>query len=429
MGTKGEAMNIAIFVESYFHDAQMNGICVEKVANKLTEQGHNVVVFTSSKHVYDIPKYEEINGVKVYAIKRDLDTFMRLYIKHDKKNHRILSFIHKYYAMLVHLTMARFWPLRSVFMPFRYVRLAKKVFKNERIDAIVGTYFHIEEVLAALLLKKHNPQARMITYTLDAMTGRISPVFLKRPSLTRKSIERWEKLVYAKSDKICVMESHRAHYESGNYSQEILDKIRYVDVPLLTLNNSNNISEDMFSKEHGEGQKIIVYTGCSSQKNGSASYLIHLLKGIENTQLHLYGSVDEEIMSAIHESGLENKRVFFHGRVTHEDVEKLQQSADYLATFGSLNPCMVSGKIFEYFSKKKPIICTYKIEEDSNVPYIKKYPNAIIIKEDNARLFEETVRLNEFINNGTASFISDEYLKSTYWKSTPDAMADEIVGE
>lgn len=415
-------MNIVFFVESYHHNAQMNGICVERVASKLAALGHNVRVFTSSKHVYDIPKYEEIDQVKVFAIKRDLDTFLRLYIKHDGKRHRFLTFFHKYYAMFIHVIMSRRWPQRSFFTASRYCRIAYKETADEKIDVIIGTYFHIEEVLAAIKLKKKHPEAMLITYTLDAMTGRESPLIFKKPELARRSIEKWEKMVYSVSDKICVMESHRSYYESGNYPPEILKKIRYVEVPLLALDDNNEND----SVNNGKN-KIIVYTGYASEVTGSPEYLIRLLKNISGVQLHLYGSITDEIKRAIKESGLENKKVFFHGRLEHSEVQKIQKKADYLATFGSVNSCMISGKIFEYFARKKPIICTYKISDDNNIKYLKKYPNSIVIKEDDNNIAEETEKLNCFINRDDFQKIDNKFLIETFWQSTPDAMIEEIL--
>ncbi len=73
-------VNIVFFVESYFHKPLMNGICVKKVADKLIEDGHNVTVFTSSENVYNIPSEEIVDGVKVFRIRRDLYTFLRLYL-------------------------------------------------------------------------------------------------------------------------------------------------------------------------------------------------------------------------------------------------------------------------------------------------------------------------------------------------------------
>ena len=415
-------MNIVFFVESYYHNAQMNGICVERVASKLASLGHNVKVFTSSKHVYDIPKYEKIDGVEVYAIKRDLDTFLRLYMKHDGKKHRILSFFHKYYAMLVHVVMSRRWPQRSFFTASRYFHLSNKKTSNEKIDAIIGTYFHIEEVLAAIKLKKKHPEATLITYTLDAMTGRESPLIFKRPELARRSIEKWEKKVYSMSDKICVMESHREHYEKGNYSSEILKKLKYVEVPLLELNDNLVTKNDNNGKD-----KIIVYTGCASEATGSPEFLIRLLKNITGVQLHLYGSITEEVQKSIKESGLENKKVFFHGRLEHSEIIKVQEEADYLATFGSVNACMISGKIFEYLARKKPIICTYKIDADKNIEYIRKYPNSIIIRENENNISEETEKLERFINCKDFKKIDNEFLRKTFCKSTPEAMIEEIL--
>lgn len=416
-------MNIVFFVESYYHKPFINGICVKKIADSLVNAGHSVTVFTSSENVYDLPCKEIVEGVRVFRIRRDLRTFLRLYLNaHKEKPHVFLKLMNKIYSLWVHMIHSRSWPLKSVFTPLRYYMCARKYCKGQKIDVIVGTYQHIEEVLAAILLKKKYQNAKLITYTLDAMTGRITPKIRGKEEFARRSIAKWEKYVYAQSDKICVMESHRKHYETGKYSDETLRKIRYVDVPLLDLSGGTSTQKNASGK-----LKRIVYTGVSTRLSGSARYFVKLMPYIQNAEFHLYGAIDEEIQLAIDESRLENIRIFFHGYIDHGQVEKVLAEADFLVTFGSQNACMVSGKVFEYMATGKPIIAFYQIDEDVNIINLAKYPYALIIKENDKDYSVVAQELTEFLDRIDFNRIDKTYLREVFFQSTPEAMVQEIL--
>lgn len=416
-------MNVIFFVESYFHKPLMNGICVQKVAESLAKEGHSVTVFTSSETVYDLPKQETIEGVQVFRIHRDLRTFLKLYLDaHQKKTSRLLKLFYKFYYLGVHLIHSGCWPLKSVFTPLRYYWCACKHCKEQSPDVIVGTYQHLEEVLAAIRLKKKYRNARLITYTLDAMTGRITPKIRGKEKPARRSIAKWEKYVFAQSDKICVMESHRRHYESGIYDTKTLKKIHYVDVPLLDLHHHDSVAPGLAGN-----RKRIVYTGLSTRVSGSARYLVDLMPYIEDVEFHLYGAIDNEIRQAIEQSGLENTRIFFHGYIEHSRVKLVLSEADFLATFGSQNACMVSGKVFEYMAMRKPIIAFYQIDEDANIVNLKKYPCALIMKENAQPDQEDVKRLEQFLHKTDFEKIDNTYLREVFFKSTPEAMVQEII--
>lgn len=423
-------MNVVFFVESYYHKPLMNGVCVKKVADKLVECGHDVTVFSSSENVYDLPKEDVVDGVHVFWMRRDLRTFLRLFLEtHKDKPYRLLKLFQRCYHLWVHLIHSQCWPLKSGLTPIRYFFRANKYLKNKKVDTIVGTYLHIEEVLAAIFLKMRHPEATLITYTLDAMTGRETPKLLGNEKFARRSIAKWEKYVFAKSDKICVMESHRAHYQSGLYDEEILKKIRYVDVPLFNACEFHRNPASQIAVRDTGRRKRIVYTGTSSRATGSAKYLIELLAHIEDAELHLYGRIDDEIREAMHNSGLQEERIFFHGFVDYSEINGILMEADFLATFGSKNACMVSGKVFEYMATQKPILAFYQIDEDVNIVNLSKYPRALMIKEYSRDIQEDVEALEMFLRKSDFEEVDLEYLKKQFFKNDPEAMVQEIVSQ
>ena len=170
----------------------------------------------------------------------------------------------------------------------------------------------------------------------------------------------------------------------------------------------------------------MVYTGYSNRDSGSVKYLVELMPFLENVEFHIYGAIDSEITDAIKKTKLLNKKIFFYGYVDYNVVSAAQNTADFLVTAGSINPCMISGKIFDYFGKKKPIIAFYQIENDSNLPYLQKYPNVIFIKDCNENLKTDVERLNRFLQKKDFVEIQDEFLINEFYKNTPTAMAELI---
>lgn len=413
-------MNIVFFVDSYHNKAGTNGVCVKKVADELVNQGHDVYVFSSFTD-FNQPKTEFVDGVKVYRIKKDTMSSFNIFVENVKAKKELWKKISIFYFRLRYCFLLWFWPLKSFFAPSKYYRFSKRMLGDIKPDVIVGTYFHLEELLASLKLKKHFKTATHITYTLDAMAGRESPTIFGTRKISSRSIMKWEKYVLEKTDVFCPMKSHIEHFKKMNYPKNLVKKLSFTDIPLFDLKT------EKIEKKTDRKIKKIVYTGYSTRESGSAKYLVELMPYLDDVELHLYGVIDDEISLAIDKTGLLNKRIFFYGFVDYDTVSAAQNDADFLATFGSINPCMISGKIFDYFGKKKPIIAFYQIENDSNLYYLKKYPNVIYIKDSNENHKYDAKRLNDFLKKDDFIFIDNKYLLDNFHDNTPESMAELIV--
>ena len=88
---------------------------------------------------------------------------------------------------------------------------------------------------------------------------------------------------------------------------------------------------------------------------------------------------------------------------------------------------MIPSKIFEYFSFEKKIIHFYKDDNDTCIPYLKKYPYALLIDErDN---FEDNLnKLLDFLGADSKTKYSEEWHKN-FTMNTPEFSAKLIVGD
>jgi len=411
---------IAITVESYYRTPQPNGICVKAITDELLRGGHRVSIFTS-KRGYKQPNHEIVEGAVVRRFNRSIACILRnisnYYGGIGAKAARIIS---KFIFRINDYLKCNLWPLDSFILIIKYVISINKLHNRNRFHVILGVYLHIEEVLAAIIIKRKHPEIKLVIYTLDAMTGREVPKILGIGKIREKSMKRWERYIYRKADVICVMKSHKRHYKQRQYD-DIRNKLRYVDIPLFKIRNMTNIHKQSNAKQ------IIVFTGHASETIHSPLYFLKILKKMKNVQLHMYGTVSDKVKEVIKDKDLLDKFVFFHGRKEHKEILRIQQEADFLVNFGCKNSTSIPSKLFEYISSRKPIINFYKISDDASYPYVKVYPDAIQLCEYDEKIDENVKALNEFMFNKERVLIHKDSLINLYYKNTPHPMAKEIL--
>lgn len=417
--------NIWFFVESYGDMPNINGICVKNVADSLVKMGHNVSVFTCFTELGQ-KKRSIIDGVRVYRIHRALSSdLMNIIKKHPNKMLKIFTAIlMKCNAFFFYILLNK-WPLHSFMTVPRYIHNAKRELSNGNIpDIVVGTYFHIEEVLSAVRIKKYSPHCKTVLYLLDAMGGRENPIFLKNsiyPVDTRRAVEKWERKIFKKVDYCLVMNAHREYF-AKNYPNFLNKKVLFTDIPLLRIDNIPEVKKTAINPHVYK----FVYTGFSSPETGAATYFLKLLEKLENVEFHMYGRTDESVQNAIQNSSIYNKKLFYHGYVDNKKCKEVQGDADCLVTFGSVNRCMISGKIFEYMSTSKPILCFYQIDDDINIEYISKYSPSLVIKEEIDKISNNVEKVRAFISEEPLTLSKKELTKVFYY-NTPSATAHLLL--
>lgn len=412
-------------INTFNYNPGPNGICVKRIVNELSKQNNQVLVLTQ-KVCYNQPHKEENDNVEIYSFKKSLQ-----YFPNTNKSNKTINRILIYFNRIIHLIWvvlgARLWPLSDPFLSYKYYRKACQLYKVKPFDTVVGVYNGMDELFASILLKRKFPHIRLIIYTLDALTGRRLPDSKRFKNVYKKSIQRWEDSAFKAADIICIMASHEAHYKDKFYDK-IRNKILKMDIPLLNPINDRNadIKRTYFNNTD---KKIAVYTGLMRTDTGNPIYFLNILKIVENFEVHIFGTIEEILLKQIESSGLMNSKVFFHGRVSHNEIIKIQLEADFLLTFGCTNPNMIPCKIFEYISTGKPIINFYRIPDDSALNYLNIYPNSLQIYEDNEKLSENTVLFSKFVKRDEFVTIDNNFLNENYYNNTTYPMVDIIMNK
>ena len=85
-----------------------------------------------------------------------------------------------------------------------------------------------------------------------------------------------------------------------------------------------------------------------------------------------------------------------------------------------------SSKIFDYISTGKPIVHFYTAEDDINLAALRKYPNALLIKETPEIKNEDIKRFVKFIS-AEHKPINFKYLKEIYADANPKYTSDLLI--
>ena len=105
--------------------------------------------------------------------------------------------------------------------------------------------------------------------------------------------------------------------------------------------------------------------------------------------------------------------------ISHDDVLEKIYNADVLLSIGNKESPMVPSKIYEYMSTGKPIIHFYFYDGDPCIEPLKRYGNALLIK-DNDKLSKD--KIFEFLKNFKQLECKD--IEKMFLTSTPKYTVD-----
>lgn len=120
---------------------------------------------------------------------------------------------------------------------------------------------------------------------------------------------------------------------------------------------ANGFDEEIAAESQSAEIKNIVYTGTIADSQIPLS-LFEYFRQAEDVTLTIYGNVHSSFTDAVREFSLEEK-VQINSPVSHDEVLQIQRDADCLLLLIPKMPnseLIVTGKIFEYFASRKPIL-------------------------------------------------------------------------
>lgn len=352
----------------YLPNPGATGLCVHQLAKQLASKGSEV--FSICYATVDLAT--SYDGVKVIGVKPPV------YCRNEQKGGR---FYREYRNMvsraskLVHITS---YPLRSDALVRRYRNAVREILKERTNVTVVASFTPLEAVLAGEILKReYKERVKFIYYSTDTLSNEQGEDGFLPASYRQKCGIRWEKRLFAAADKILVMECHQKHYFSDVY-KAFQEKMSVVNFPLFSKLDVKERAKDL------SDEISMVYAGSLYRVLRNPQFLCDCLVKLSkemNISVDFLGGGD--CGDILEKSGRESEgHIRGHGMQSNDTAMRYISNADVLLSIGNAESPMAPSKIFEYMATGKPIVHTYTYEKDPCLEPLRKYGNALIIKED-----------------------------------------------
>lgn len=411
---------ILFLTDSYLPNPSPNGICIVKIMEYLVERGDYVSVIAYSEH--NSPKSEKINGINVYRLSRGWINNKISYLNNkDNTKYKMIciNFLYKL-IKIKQLLMIPIYPWTDLFYTYKLYNKTLKLHKKLKFDVIICVHKPIETLIVGFLIKNKFKSIKFITYFLDSLSGGFNMRILPKEWCIKRKI-KWEKYLLNYADLSILMKSSQNHHYKYSRKFPYYSKMHFLDIPLLVEKSNNNVVD----KGIFDYNKInIVFAGTLYLSTRNPMYILELFNRLDRNDIALYfigGSNCRKILNDYNEKF--RGEIYYLDHMEHSKIIKILPCADFLLNIGVRNENAISGKIFEYMSFEKPIISTYEIDNESCIPYLKRYEASLLINQNKGFDYNAEI-LNKFLNIYYGKNISFNKTKKRFYENTPQAFID-----
>lgn len=396
-----------IFLTGYYLPKPgATGLCIHQLAKETARRGHDVTTICYS----DGDNRSVFDGVKI--VKIPIPSFLQENMS-DLKLAREINQIRSIWSKLVHI---KDYPLRSNRLVKTYYSSLKNLVAVGDDFTIVASVNPLEAVIATDLIKKEFPsKVTTYYYCADTLSNEKGNSGILPAEYRTKHGLKWEKKLFASFDAVFIMECHKEHYFSKEFS-EYMSKMKIANFPLFSrIETCDQQLDNEFIS--------FVYAGTLYKELRNPQLLCDLLVKIsqmEKIDVRFLGSgdCDDILENATKRS---NGAIRYLGMQPHNVAMQELGRADVLLSIGNAESPMAPSKIYEYMSTGKPIVHTYTYEKDPCLEPLNKYGNALLIREGEKHAAE---KLLDFIKN--RKNISLDEVKGKFILSTPEYTVDVI---
>lgn len=384
------------------------------LAEEYLKRGYRVFCICHAQNQDTKPRINK--GVEIFFIKNHLNAIM-----FEKRINSNTRFKRGFYYILQRF-FSYFTTLETFFsfpvskkMVQKYYLAIKKMCLEFDVSNIVVVNQPVEAVYSGMLIKKEFPRIKLITYLLDPINGNNKHKLLSE-SVCIERKKKIEKQVLAVSDIIIAQITHK---DKLNYLPEtIVNKIHYLGVPLL----SNQIIQ--LQRKIKGTVNTLIYAGTTSNKYRPVAFIIKAIALSRNIRLKMYlTSGFEEAQKLVIK--LKASNILINGPISRDLLLKEYEMADCLLNIGNTMEDQMPSKIFEYMSYGKPIISTYRIDNDTSKKIIEKYPVGLCIDERSVSSVKAVEQIEEFLSR---DYVHIEFnkLKEIYSEYLPETFVDIV---
>lgn len=409
---------ILFIIQSYPSEKSANVLCDEKVMKQLVGTGRYEVHCLCFK--YFGQKYnEKIDGVYVHRWNRGL--WWNIYTKAEFRtmsNSKLVIELHRLAMRVKQIVCIPIFPFYEPIVALKYAKEAQKLNQKEQFDMVVAEHNGLDTIFAAWKLKQKNRSIKFMPIFWDAMSGGFRPKYLPAKYVDAKK-HNLEVAILHDCDEAIMMQSHKRHIMNLYQHDDVLKKIKFLDIPYL-VEQKVVPTQMVFDNENVN----LVFAGNMSMRN--PEYLLALISASKkkNIVVHFFTEkmAHKKIMSIAQKYDIS---IMLYDYIPHNELIKYLASADILVNFGVDNPNAISGKIFEYMGFLKPIVSTYFRDDEAVLPFLRKYPMALLIDE-RIPVDLQAGTFNNFIANIDKPAIAFSELRDVFKDNTPESYLQEI---
>lgn len=387
------------------------GLCVHQMAKEAAARGNDVTVICYA----DGDHSPEFDGVKIVYIKGP--AYQSMNISGGSAAGK-LNYINSLLRKLIYI---RQYPLRSMGLVRRFCQALEKELGDSEQAVVMASVNPLEAVVAADRVKKENPKRiKTIYYCADTLSNERGSDGILSAEYRTKCGLRWERKLFQSFDRVFIMECHKDHYLSDEFAG-LTHKMEIVNFPLFTRVETLEKKVACEKAEAG-GKKCgdviqLTYVGTLYRILRNPKYLCGLLVDLSGKmKIHVSflgsGDCDDILDEAAAKTNGAIERL---GMVTHDTALQYLAEADVLLSIGNNESPMVPSKIYEYMASGKPIIHLFKYDGDPCLEPLRRYGNALLIREGDPSGVE---RIPAFIAN--SKLLDFEGLKKKFETSTPE---------
>lgn len=401
-----------------------NVLCDDKIIKTLNLSGEyeiHAVTYLDKNQPYS----EIVNNVKVHRFKTGV--IHRLKKRAQKSNKKIAKIYLKFERFVLRVKQFLTIPVYPFYEPFLYRKFAKqaiKLHKKEKFDLVIAEHNGLDTLYAGHKLKKYDKSVKFAAILWDPLTGKLPAKYLPR-RYAEKKLEKAEFKLLNNADKIIAMKSSESYHLKNSVKKPYFNKFEFLDIPMVVkYGNGKAIDHYLIDNKIN-----VIFAGYFQLPERDPKYLFDIMnksKYSENYNcIFLTGTWQINYLNNKNSTFLGN--IIAKPFIDHDNLIYLYSQTQILLNIGSVNPRAITCKIFEYMSMGKPIISIYHIDNEPSVPYLKKYPLALLIDE-RLSVDENAKNLDEFIENSLNKTVPFNFVKETFKENTPDEYVKVIKG-
>lgn len=374
------------------------------------------------------------NGICVRDISRYLDKYECHYLCVESFDSSLQQFdnIHVVYrekrntfGSLIKNQLSRFFHV-----PHYDIKLVRKLEKEIEVldkkfhyNAIISVVNPTESAEAVYLYKKTQKNFKFVIYEIDPASNKFKKTYNPIKLFWNIKAFKWEKKIYALSDNVIHMKTHKNHFSKSSYS-EFHNKFHYLDIPNLNHNNQNLKPN---SKLEVNREVSFIYAGNFYPKLRNPKVMIKTLSIVHSKfpiTVEIYTG-DNMLKNVIKmNSKMANNFIATH-MIPQGELDEKIINADFVLSVGNKSSDFLPSKIFYYMGHLKPIIHFYSTEDDLAKKYLQKYPLALLVSQQDSYK-ENSLKISHFVSN-LNTLLNIEFSPSkVFYENTPEYNAKEI---